>query len=90
MHSQDIVVIARDALWTLVKLSMPPLLTALVVGLIISIFQAATQIQEATLSFVPKMLAIFAVLLMTSSFMGREMNQLTQSLVERIVTPSSE
>jgi flagellar biosynthetic protein FliQ len=56
---QQVLDIARDAIFTLIKLASPLLGAALVVGLAISIFQATTQIQEQTLSFVPKIIAVF-------------------------------
>ncbi len=59
----DILDIARDVIFTVIKCSMPLLLVSLIVGLVISIFQTITSIQEQTLTFVPKLLAIFLVLL---------------------------
>ena len=63
MTIDDIVVISRDALYTICITSAPVLLVSLVVGLVISIFQTVTSIQEQTLTFVPKVLAIFVALL---------------------------
>lgn len=60
--------IARDAIYTIIITSMPLLLVSLIVGLIISIFQTVTSIQEQTLTFVPKMLAIFATLMIAGSW----------------------
>ena len=60
----DILDIARDMIFTVIKCSMPLLLVSLIVGLIISIFQTITSIQEQTLTFVPKLLAICLVLLL--------------------------
>ena len=60
----DIVVdIAREALWMIIKCSAPMLLVSLLIGLLVSIFQTVTSIQEQTLTFVPKMLGIFITLL---------------------------
>ena len=65
----DVVVdIIRAGLIVAIKASLPMLLVSLVVGLIISIFQTVTSIQEQTLSFVPKLLAVFAVLAIAGSF----------------------
>lgn len=61
--------IGRQAIETTLVLSAPMLLTALVVGLVISIFQAATQINEATLQFVPKLVAMFVVLIFFGPWM---------------------
>ena len=61
--------IARQALWLVIWLSLLPLLASLVVGLIISFFQALTQIQEQTLTFVPKIIVTILVILITANFM---------------------
>ncbi len=67
---QDFIIdIARETIWTAVKTAMPLLLISLIVGLIISIFQTITSIQEQTLTFVPKFLAIMAVLLLFGGWM---------------------
>jgi flagellar biosynthesis protein FliQ len=62
MDAQQVLTIGQQGLFTLLTVAAPVLLTVLVVGLLVSIFQAATQINEATLSFVPKILAAVAVL----------------------------
>lgn len=68
--SQDVVMdIAREALWVIIKSSAPMLIVSLVVGLIISIFQTITSIQEQTLTFVPKLLCIFIVIMLAGSWM---------------------
>jgi len=65
MTSQTVLTIAQEALQITVLVSAPLLLTALLVGLLVSVFQAATQINEMTLSFIPKLLAMFAVLVVS-------------------------
>jgi flagellar biosynthetic protein FliQ len=72
--------VARDALWMSLKLGMPVLLVALVVGLVVSLLQALTQIQEMTLSFVPKMIAVFLTLWLCMPLMARWLGQMTQRL----------
>lgn len=63
--STDIVIdIAREALWLIIKCSAPMLIISLVVGLIISIFQTVTSIQEQTLTFVPKIISIFLTIIL--------------------------
>lgn len=62
MDPQQVLTIGRDGLLTLLTVCAPLLVVVLVVGLVVSILQAATQIHEATLSFVPKLLAAFATL----------------------------
>ena len=64
MTINDVVAIANNALWIVIKLSAPILVVSLVVGLIISIFQTVTSIQEQTLTFVPKILAVFLSLML--------------------------
>lgn len=70
MITQDAVLdIAREAVYTVVIVSAPMLLIALVVGLIISIFQTVTSIQEQTLTFVPKILSVFLMMILAGSWM---------------------
>jgi flagellar biosynthetic protein FliQ len=69
MGQYQVLDIATDALYTIIIVSMPMLGLALLVGLIVSIFQAATQIQEPTLTFIPKILAVFFSLLVFGSWM---------------------
>jgi flagellar biosynthetic protein FliQ len=78
--------VAREALLTIMLVSGPIMAVALIVGLSISLIQALTQIQEATLSFVPKILAIFAALLLFLPFMGASMGTFTQEIMARIVS----
>ncbi|MCM1159989.1 MAG: flagellar biosynthesis protein FliQ [Roseburia sp.] len=73
MSINDVVEIANRALWTIIKVSAPVLLISLIVGLIISIFQTATSIQEQTLTFVPKILAVFLALMLLGHWMLNEM-----------------
>jgi flagellar biosynthesis protein FliQ len=70
MTGPEVLDVARDAIITLVLVSAPLMLVGLVVGVIISLFQALTQIQEMTLVFVPKILAIFVAMLIALPFMG--------------------
>lgn len=69
MSTGVIIDIAREVIWTVVKVTMPLLLVSLIIGLIISIFQTITSIQEQTLTFVPKMLSIFITLMILGSWM---------------------
>jgi flagellar biosynthetic protein FliQ len=68
MTVEAVLDIASEALWTIIITSAPLILLSLVVGLIVSIFQAVTSIQEQTLTFVPKLLAIFIGLMVFGSF----------------------
>ncbi len=69
MDSQQVLSAGQQGLWTLLLVSAPLLLTVLAVGLVVSVFQAATQINEATLSFVPKIVAAVAVLAIAGPWM---------------------
>jgi len=66
---ETVLTVGRDALWLAVLLAGPLLLAALAVGLLIGIFQAATQIQEMTLSFIPKLLALVIALFVAGPWM---------------------
>ena len=68
MSTGDVVDITVQAIWLIIKCSAPLLLTSLIVGLIISVFQTVTSIQEQTLTFVPKILAVFLVLILTGDW----------------------
>jgi flagellar biosynthesis protein FliQ len=70
MTGPEVIDVARDSLLTLVLVASPLMLVGLAVGLAISLFQALTQIQEMTLVFVPKILAIFVAMLIALPFMG--------------------
>lgn len=63
MNNVDMLKLAQDAIRTVLLLSAPMLIISLVVGLVVSIIQAVTQIQEATLAYVPKIVAVFAAML---------------------------
>ena len=79
MSQQDVINIARNTLWVIIETSMPLLLISMVVGLIISLFQTLTSIQEQTLSFVPKLLAIFIALMLMGSWL---MNTIVQYMTQ--------
>ncbi|MDO9095531.1 MAG: flagellar biosynthesis protein FliQ [Rubrivivax sp.] len=69
MDAQQVLSAGQQGLWTLLLVAAPVLLTVLTVGLVVSVFQAATQINEATLSFVPKIVAAAAVLAIMGPWM---------------------
>ena len=80
MSDTDITDIAAQTMMVAAKVAAPILLTALLVGFLISLFQAATQIQEATLSFVPKMIAVAIALLVTGNWALAELVGFTHDL----------
>lgn len=84
MSSAIISDIFQNAIYHILILSAPMLLAALIVGLVISIFQATTQIQEQTLSFVPKVLAIFLVLMIAGPWLLTTLVEFTLSIFNQI------
>ena len=76
--------VGRDALWLTIQLASPVLIVGLIVGVVIGLFQALTQIQEATLIFAPKIIAIFVSLLLLLPLMGALMGRFFQQITERI------
>ncbi|ODN68690.1 flagellar biosynthesis protein FliQ [Methylobrevis pamukkalensis] len=77
--------LARDALWVTVEISAPVMVVGLVVGVVIALIQALTQVQEMTLVFVPKIIAIFLTLLVTLPFMSDALNGFMVRISERII-----
>lgn len=86
MNISQVLDLAAVGLLLAAKLAAPALVTALVLGLTVSIFQSITQIQEATLSFVPKLIGIGIVLMVTGNWMLTELVVTTQELFARIPT----
>ena len=84
MSGPETIDFARSSIYVLLEIITPAMLTALVVGLAIGLLQALTQIQEATLVFVPKIIAIFVVLLITLPFAGAAMGGLMTDIAQRI------
>ena len=77
----DLVVeLANKALYTVILTSAPVLIVSLVIGLIVSIFQTVTSIQEQTLTFVPKIIAVFAAMILCGSWMLNNMTELVERL----------
>lgn len=88
MTGPEVLDIARQGIWTLIIVSAPPMVIGLLVGVVIALFQALTQIQEMTLVFVPKILAIFVTLIITLPFMGQALEAYTARIADLIVTGS--
>lgn len=85
MESVDVIDLAREAIFVLLKVAGPVMLIALAVGLTIALFQALTQIQEITLTFVPKIIAIFVSLLALLPYMGSVLGSFMEYIAERII-----
>jgi flagellar biosynthetic protein FliQ len=84
MDSDAVLHIGREALLLTLILSALPVLAAMLVGLLVSVFQAATQIQEQTLTFVPKIIATFVVLAIGGAWMLQQLSQFSIVLIEGI------
>ena len=80
MTQQQVLDIMREALFLVIKSSAPLLLVSLVVGLIISIFQTITSIQEQTLTFVPKVIAVFLTLMLVAGWIGTSLTDFIENL----------
>jgi flagellar biosynthetic protein FliQ len=69
MSSDFVITLGQNAIWTMLKISAPLLGVGLLVGLIVSVFQATTQIQEQSLQFIPKLIAVFVTMIIFGSWM---------------------
>ena len=85
MNEADVAAVLRDALLVSLKLAGPPLAVGLAVGALVSLVQAVTQIQEATLAFVPKAVALGVTLAFTAPFMLGALSAYTHRLMDRII-----
>ena len=85
MTNEMVISIAERAIWIIIITSGPLLLIALVMGLVISIFQATTSIQEQTLSFVPKIIAVFVGIIFFGPWMLSQILSYTQDILDNLV-----
>ncbi len=85
MNEGDLAVLAREALIVMLKLAGPVLLVGLVVGLIVSMMQALTQINESTLVFIPKLLAVCATIAVLGGFMMQTLGDYARSVFDQII-----
>ncbi|HZH11252.1 MAG TPA: flagellar biosynthetic protein FliQ [Microvirga sp.] len=86
MNEIDALELVRAAIWTVIIGSGPAVVAAMVIGIIIALIQALTQIQEVTLTFIPKIIAILVVTLLTGSLVGSQIFAFTELVYGRIVT----
>ncbi len=86
MNEADALDIVQYAVWTVLTASAPVVLVAMAVGIGIALIQALTQIQEITLTFVPKIVAIMLVVALTGPFIGSQISAFTNVIFERIQT----
>lgn len=85
MNEGDLAVFARDALIILLKIAGPVLIAGLVVGLVISMLQALTQINESTLVFIPKLLAVCATIAVLGGFMMQTLGDYARSVFDHVI-----
>ena len=85
MTEADMVDIARDGIWTMIKVSAPALIAGLVVGVAVALLQSITQLQEATLTFVPKALVVFGVLVLVLPYMIHTMDDFWKRMLDILV-----
>jgi len=85
MTGAEVLDIASDGIWTLLIVASPMMIVGLLVGVVIALFQALTQIQEQTLVFVPKIVAIFVTMLLTLPFLGATMAGYMKRVVDMII-----
>lgn len=86
MSQELVITIMRDAVMTVIKCSLPLMLAALIIGVIVSIIQAATQVNEQTLAFVPKIIGVFLTLLLTSGYIMTQLSEFITRLYSYIAT----
>jgi len=84
MDESVLLEVGRDAVIVTLKLGAPLMIIALLIGLIISLFQALTQIQEVTLTFVPKIIVILVVVAVSGSFIGAHLSTFTEMVYSHI------
>ena len=84
MNADHVLDIARESIFIMIKIGAPVMVVALVVGIVIALIQALTQLQEMTLSFVPKILAIFITILLSLPFMLNTLTGYGESLFRQI------
>lgn len=85
MNGSEVLELASSAVWTVFKMSLPVMLGGMSVGLIIALFQALTQIQEMTLTFVPKIIAIFICLLVFMSYIAGSLESFSAQVFDMMV-----
>lgn len=86
MNETDALELVQSAIWSVIVCSGPAVGAAMAIGIVIALFQALTQIQEATLTFVPKMLAVFAAMILMAPMIASQLYSLTELIFSRIET----
>jgi len=86
MSETEIISISRDAVYVMLQIGAPIMGIALGVGLVVALFQALTQIQEMSLAFVPKIIAVMVALIALAPYMINQLQAFTTELKDRIIT----
>lgn len=86
MNEMEVLDLGRDAVWVFLKVAGPILLVGLSVGLSISIFQTLTHLQEMTLTFIPKIVAVFGSLILFLPWMLTQLNEFMQRVMDKIIS----
>ena len=84
MNEVDALELVQAAIWTIIVAAGPAVGLAMLLGIVIALLQAVTQIQEVTLTFVPKILAVFTAMLMTAPFIASQIYTFTELIFQRI------
>jgi len=84
VSQETVLTIMQNAIWTVITVAAPPLLAGLIVGVLVSLFQTITSIQEATLAFVPKILAVFLALVVFGAWMLNNLRDFAYNLYNNI------
>ncbi len=86
MTAPEVIDILRDGIGVMLLIMAAPIAGGLFVGILVSLFQSLTQIQEQTLTFVPKLLVVFCIIVLTLPFMLAELRKYTEHLADKIAT----
>ena len=84
MNEADALSLVQSAIWTIVVAAGPAVAAAMIVGVIVALFQALTQIQETTLTFVPKIIVMLVVMTLMGPFIGEQVYAFTEQIYSRI------
>ena len=84
MSPIDALDLVQLAMWTVIVMSAPAVVPAMIIGIVIALFQALTQIQEVTITFVPKIMVVFLSIAFAANFMGNQLNSLMTVIYDRI------
>ncbi|NBN64859.1 flagellar biosynthetic protein FliQ [Microvirga tunisiensis] len=86
MNEADAIDLVRNAIWAIIVASAPAVVPAMIVGIVIALLQALTQVQEVTLTFIPKILVILVMIIVAAPFIGSQIYTLTALVYGRIET----